>query len=262
MDRTVATGTGYSGQYSAPIAKMYESLATTPDDLVLFLHHVPYTHRLRGGKTVVQFIYDSHYEGADAVAGWVRDWKALEGKIDAERHATILKQLEYQAGQAIVWRDAIARWFHRTSGIPDAAGRVGKYPGRLEAEAAALDGYVAVPVTPWETASGDGAIECKVEKCTATFTHTGTAGRYDVVVQYFDVNTGAARYQVRVDGTPPAEWTADDRLPVRKLDGGSSTRYILRNVALKQGARITVAGVPDAGETAALDYVEIRNAER
>ena len=71
------------------------------------------------GKTVIQFIYDSHYEGADAVAGWVRDWKALEGKVDAERYAAILKQLEYQAGQAIVWRDAVARWFHRTSGIPD-----------------------------------------------------------------------------------------------------------------------------------------------
>ncbi len=263
MDRTVATGTGYSGQYSPAIAKMYESVATTPDDLVLFLHHLPYTHKLRGGKTVIQFIYDSHYEGADAVAGWVRDWKALAGKVDAERHAAVLTQLEYQAGQAIVWRDAVTRWFHRTSGIPDTAGRVGTYPGRIEAEAASLDGYVKTAVTPWETASGDGAVECKAQKCTATFRHTGEAGRYDVVVQYFDVNTGAARYQVRVaeaqgDGAVRAEWTANDRLPVRKLDGGSSTRHILRNVALKTGDRIIVEGTPDAGETAALDYVEIR----
>jgi alpha-glucuronidase len=267
MDRTVATGTGYSGQYSPAIARMYESPATTPDDLVLFLHHLPYTHKLRGGKTIIQFIYDSHYEGADAVARWVREWKALEGKVDAERHAAILTQLEYQAGQAIVWRDAVARWFHRTSGIPDAAGRVGTDPGRVEAEASMLDGYVPTAVTPWETASGDGAVECKAQKCTATFRHAGEPGRYDVVVQYFDVNTGAARYQVRVaeaqgDGAVRAEWTANDRLPVRKLDGGSSARYILRNVALKTGDRIIVEGTPDAAETAALDYVEIRKAER
>ena len=35
MDRTVATGTGFAGQYPPEVAKIYESLATTPDDLLL-----------------------------------------------------------------------------------------------------------------------------------------------------------------------------------------------------------------------------------
>ena len=48
---------------------MYESLATCPDDLLLFMHHVPYTHILHSGKTVIQYLYDSHYEGAEAVEG-------------------------------------------------------------------------------------------------------------------------------------------------------------------------------------------------
>jgi len=43
MDRTVATGTGYVGQYPPPLAKRYESLESTPDELLLFFHHVP-TH--------------------------------------------------------------------------------------------------------------------------------------------------------------------------------------------------------------------------
>ena len=260
MDRTVATGTGYAGQYSPPLAKMYESPATTPDDLVLFFHHLPYTHKLRNGKTVIQFIYDSHYEGADAVADWVKAWKALEGRVDAERHAEILKQLEYQAGQAIVWRDSVNRWFHRTSGIADAKGRVGNYPGRIEAESATLEGYAITKVIPWETASGEGAIECKAPPCSAAFTYSGAAGRYDVIVQYFDVNTGTASYRVRVGDAVRAEWTANDRLPVRKIDGGSSSRYILRNVELKPGDRIVVEGTPEGAETAALDYVEIRRA--
>jgi alpha-glucuronidase len=42
MDRTVATGTGYIGQYPKELAEKYESLATCPDDLLLFFHHVPY----------------------------------------------------------------------------------------------------------------------------------------------------------------------------------------------------------------------------
>jgi alpha-glucuronidase len=270
MDRSVKTGTGYIGQYSEEVAPVFESLNTTPDDLVLFMHHLPYTYRLHAGKTVIQYIYDSHYEGADAVEAWVRIWKTLEGKIDPERYAAVLKQLEYQAGQAVVWRDAVTRWFHRTSKIPDSKGRVGTYPGRMEAESATLDGYTAAPVTPWEAGSGDGAVECKAQKCSATFPFSGAAGRYDVIVQYFDVNTGAARYTLRVPGSgadagtkpPQAEWIANDRFPTRKLDGGSSTRFILPNVQLQPGDRIVVEGMPDGEETAALDYVEVRRARQ
>src|SRR5205814_767052 len=43
MDRTVATGTGFIGQYRAEVAHMYESLESCPDDLLVFIHHVPYT---------------------------------------------------------------------------------------------------------------------------------------------------------------------------------------------------------------------------
>ena len=54
------------------IAKMYESSATTPDDLLLFFHHVPYTYKLHSGETVIQYFYDSHYQGADEAARLVR----------------------------------------------------------------------------------------------------------------------------------------------------------------------------------------------
>ena len=258
MNRTVATGTGFIGQYSPAVSRIYESLDTVPDDLVLFMHHVPYTHKLKSGKTVIQFIYDSHYEGADSVAKWVRDWKGLKGRVDDERYEMVLKQLEYQAGQAVVWRDAVTRWFHRTSGIADAKGRVGIHPDRVEAESATLEGYVSAPVTPWEAGSGQGAVECKAEKCTATFTHAGAAGRYDLIVQYFDVNTGAAQFRLRVGGNVLSEWTAGDRLPTRRLDGSSSYRRVIPDVPLRRGDAIAIEGVPDAGETAALDYIEIR----
>ena len=47
---------------------MYESLTTCPDEILLFMHHVPYTHVLHSGKTVIQHIYDVHYQGADEAA--------------------------------------------------------------------------------------------------------------------------------------------------------------------------------------------------
>jgi alpha-glucuronidase len=124
MDRTIATGTGFIGQYSPDVQKEYETLAACPDELLLFMHHVPYTYVLHSGKTVIQHIYDSHYDGAEQAAGLVTRWKSVKGRIDDERYEDVLNRLQYQAGHAIVWRDSVVNWFFKKSGIPDAKGRV------------------------------------------------------------------------------------------------------------------------------------------
>jgi alpha-glucuronidase len=258
MDRTVKSGTGFIGQYSPALGKQYESVDLCPDDLLLFMHHVPYTHRLHVGKTVIQYIYDSHYDGAAEVERFLQEWEGLKGRVDDERFNEVRAQLDYQVGQAIVWRDAVTRWFHRTSGIADAKNRVDNYPDRIEAESATLNGYVVKDVTPWETASGDKAVECSASVCTATFRFAGAAGPHDIVVRYFDVNTGAAKFRVRVGDRVLAAWTAADRIPTRRLDGSSSSRQVLRDVALVPGDLIVVEGDPDGSETAALDYIEIQ----
>jgi len=257
MDRTVATGTGYIGQYSPVVARLYESLATCPDDLLLFMHHVPYTYVLHSGKTVLQYIYDSHYEGAEAVDGYVRAWKSLQGGIDDRRYKEILAQFEYQAGQAEVWRDAVSNWFLRASGIPDAKGRVGHYPGRIEAESAKLEGYKAIDVTPWEAASGGKAVECASGKCAATFIYNGAPGVFQIRVRYFDQNTGVSHFRALIGNKVIAEWTAADRVPTRKIDSSSSALRVIEGIPLKAGAEIRIEGMPDGGETAALDYLEI-----
>jgi len=125
MDRTMATGTGFISQYPPAVQKQYESLANCPDNLLLFFHHVPYTYVLHSGKTVIQHIYDSHYEGADRASDFIAQWKTLEGHLDEERYRDILTRFEYQAGEAVVWRDAICHWIYGLSGIPDDKGRVG-----------------------------------------------------------------------------------------------------------------------------------------
>jgi alpha-glucuronidase len=264
FDRTVASGTGFVGQYRPAVAKTFETLEACPDDLLLFMHHVPYTYTLHSGKTVIQYIYDSHYEGADAVVGYVRDWTALKGRVDDERYRAVLAQLEYQAGQAIVWRDAVSMWFLKASNVPDAKGRVGNYPGRMEAETATLTGYVVKPVTPWEGASGGKAVECTGASCTAVFTYAGVAGRSDVTVRYFDVFNGAAHFKVSVGDRIVDEWTANDRVLGRtnSVNSSSSTRHIIAGVDLKPGDEIRIEGTPDGRETAALDYIEIRASDK
>jgi alpha-glucuronidase len=259
MDRTAATGTGYVDQYRAPVAKMYESLFTTPDELLLFFHHVPYTYVLHSGKTVIQHIYDSHYAGAEQAANLVQQWRTMKGRVDDERYAEVLKRLEFQAGHAIVWRDAVCNWFFQISGIPDKLGRVGHYPGRIEAEAMQLQGYVPFEVVPRETASGGKAVECAppMQKCSASFHFDGAAGKYEVDVEYFDQNNGKSKFRVLVGEKVVDEWIADDHLPATKPGGDSSTRRRILGLALRPGDMIRIEGVPDGEEHAALDYVEI-----
>jgi alpha-glucuronidase len=257
MDRTVATGTGFTGQYASPVSAMYGSLGRCPDDLLLFMHHVPYTYRLHSGKTVIQAIYDSHYEGAEAVEKYVDVWKGLKGRVDAERFAEVLAQLEYQAGQAVVWRDAVLNWFLRESGVPDDRRRVGRYPERVEAESLRLKGYEVQDVTPWEAASGGKAVACAVTLCSASMPFNGAPGRYTIRVEYFDQNNGASRFRLRIGNQVADEWVADDHLPSRKMDGGSSKRHSLKGVALRPGDEITIEGTPDGDERAAVDYIEI-----
>jgi alpha-glucuronidase len=258
MDRTVASGTGYAGQYKPAVARVFESLESCPDDLLLFFHHVPYTHKLHSGKTVIQYIYDSHYEGADAVEGYVRQWETLRGLMDEPRYEQVLAQLEYQAGQAIAWRDAVNTWFQQASKIPDAKGRVGHYPGRTEAEAMTLEGYTVRDVTPSEDASGGKAVACTAVVCTASMKFNGTAGWHSLNVEYFDQSNGASRYRVWVGKQLVDEWTADLRLPSVRLDSTTSTRRVIANVALRPGDEIRIEGTPQGGEVAGLDYVEIR----
>jgi alpha-glucuronidase len=126
MDRTVATGTGFIGQYPRAVQQIYEPLPACPDDLLLFFHHVPYRNVLHSGKTVIQHVYDSHYEGADQARAFIGQWKNLEGRIDGERYRDILARFEFQAGEAVRWRDTICQWIYRLSGIADQKGRVAK----------------------------------------------------------------------------------------------------------------------------------------
>ncbi|WP_162601343.1 alpha-glucuronidase family glycosyl hydrolase [Occallatibacter savannae] len=300
FDRTAATGTGFVGQYPPEVAKIYESEATTPDNLLLFFHHVPYTYKLDqpgfGGKTVIQYLYDSHNDGAAQAAQFVTDWQSIQSKLDPALFADVLPRLEYQAGHAIVWRDAVTQYFLKLSGIPDAQGRAGRYPNRLEAEDASLTGYTVIDVNPWEDASHGKAVSCgesarkpapggdpapnsalkghdlsragtapkesgasapAATHCSATFTYTGQPGAFNLAVQYFDLPGGSAQFTLSINDRQTDTWSASDHLPSQRPNGDNSTRRIVRNLTLKPGDTIRVNATPDNSDPAALDYIEL-----
>ncbi len=123
VDRTVASGSGYTAQYPEPLASRYEDPASCPDELLLFFHHVPYSHVLRSGRTVIQHIYDTHFDGCDEVEDLVRRWSAIADRFDAATRRNVDERLAEQLRCAREWRDQVNTYFFRMSGVPDAEGR-------------------------------------------------------------------------------------------------------------------------------------------
>lgn len=123
VDRTRATGTGFTGQYPPPWRDVYESLDTCPDELLLFFHHVPYTHVLHSGSTVIQHVYDTHADGYDEVVAMAAAWESVRGRVPDAFFDRVTQRLVEQERSAREWRDQLRSAFLRRSGISDATGR-------------------------------------------------------------------------------------------------------------------------------------------
>lgn len=119
VDRTIATGTGYTGQYNTEVQKMYEKLETCPEELLLFFHHVSYTYKLTSGKTVLQHIYDTHFEGFEKAKELREKWFTLKNKIDSEIFELVSERFDIQVEDAKEWRDVINTYFYRKTGKKD-----------------------------------------------------------------------------------------------------------------------------------------------
>lgn len=122
VDRS-QNGTGYAALYREPNAGMYESIEKCPEELLLFFHHVPYTHRLKTGKTVIQHIYDTHFEGVEMVDEMSQRFERLEGRLPEKAFERIKGRLSHQKEHSREWRDQINSYFYRKTGIADEKGR-------------------------------------------------------------------------------------------------------------------------------------------
>ncbi|OYO59449.1 hypothetical protein CG709_18630 [Lachnotalea glycerini] len=118
VDRSLK-GTGYASLYNPPLAMQYEYADTCPDELLLFFHHVDYNHILHNGKTVLQHIYDTHFEGAKKVEEMLSMWEQLKESISPEKYERTLIRFQQQRNNAKEWCDQINSYFYRKSGIAD-----------------------------------------------------------------------------------------------------------------------------------------------
>lgn len=122
VDRS-SRGTGYAQQYSKELADMYDKPETTPTELLLFFHRLPYNYVLPSGKTLIQHIYDTHFEGVTELMTLIASVVTVQGMIPEKEYTRIMERFAMQLASAKEWRDRINTYFCRMSGIGDAKGR-------------------------------------------------------------------------------------------------------------------------------------------
>lgn len=122
VDRTRA-GTGFSAQYPPELAKVYDDPGACPEQLLLFFHRLRYDFRLKGGATLLQYIYDAHFGGVEDVRGFIATWESLRPLLPEAAYCSVLDRLRRQLENAAEWRDVINTYFFRLTGVPDERGR-------------------------------------------------------------------------------------------------------------------------------------------
>jgi alpha-glucuronidase len=117
FDRT-ARGSNAVAQYAAPVRDRYAKLATVPDSLLLWFHHVPWTYRTHSGRPVWDELVFRYNAGVDTVRAMQKEWASVRPEVDAERFAQVTQFLGIQEREARWWRDAALTYFQQFSRMP------------------------------------------------------------------------------------------------------------------------------------------------
>ena len=111
FDRTMATGSGATGQYREPFRSLYEDVNTCPENLLLWFHRVPWTRRLSSGRTVMEEMEFRYQRGVNEVEDFIRIWQEAKPCIDQQRWNEVNAKLQEQLLNAKEWQHVCTTYF-------------------------------------------------------------------------------------------------------------------------------------------------------
>jgi len=120
-DRT-KTGSNAVAQYAPVLAKHFGDVKSTPEQDLLWFHHVGWDYRMKSGKTLWEELAGKYSLGVREVADMHAGWAALAPYIDQDRFAKTNAFLSIQQREAQWWRDASLAYWTSVSGKPLPAG--------------------------------------------------------------------------------------------------------------------------------------------
>jgi alpha-glucuronidase len=117
FDRT-SSGSNAIGQYAPALAKELADPRTTPEQYLLWFHHLPWNYPMRSGRTLWGELLARYDSGLASAIDMQATWMRLEGSIDERRHRDVAARLRKQVAEAQWWRDASIAYFQSVSSLP------------------------------------------------------------------------------------------------------------------------------------------------
>jgi alpha-glucuronidase len=121
FDRT-ATGSDAVAQYFPPLRQEFANPDSVPLKYLLWFHHVPWTARLRTGRTLWEELVRHYQMGIDTVHWMQATWDSLAPLVDVARFDSVRTDLRIQAAEARWWRDASLDYWQSLNHLPLPAG--------------------------------------------------------------------------------------------------------------------------------------------
>jgi alpha-glucuronidase len=117
FDRT-KTGSNAIAQYAPEVAKIFGDRKKIPEELLLWFHHVPWSYKMKSGRTLWDELVHVYTRGVSTVGEMQDTWDGLKELVDPERHAQVAAFLAIQKKEAKWWRDSSIAYFQTFSGRP------------------------------------------------------------------------------------------------------------------------------------------------
>ena len=110
FDRT-HTGSDATAQYREPYCSMYDDINTCPERYLLWFHHVPWSYRMKSGRTVYEEMQFHYNRGVEEVEDFVRIWQEAKPIIDEQRWQEVDTRMQHQLENAREWRKVCLDYF-------------------------------------------------------------------------------------------------------------------------------------------------------
>ena len=105
------TGSDATSQYREPYCSLYDDVNTCPERYLLWFHRVPWTFRLKSGRTVYEEMQFRYGRGVKEVEDFIRIWNEAKPAIDEQRWKETNDRLQHQLENAKQWQKVCLDYF-------------------------------------------------------------------------------------------------------------------------------------------------------
>jgi len=105
------TGSNATAQYREPYCTLYDNINTCPERYLLWFHRVPWSYRLKSGRTVLEEMDYRYARGVKEVEDFIRIWNEAKPCIDDQRWQEVDARLQHQLENAKEWQKVCMNYF-------------------------------------------------------------------------------------------------------------------------------------------------------